>query len=159
DHEFHYSGSPVLPLASADTVGAVVYIGTLSKVLAPGVRLGFVVAPPDLVERLVAYRSFLDLNGDAALDCALADLLADGLIQRHVRKMRRIYRVRRDALATALRQHLGQSLSFTTPTGGTAIWVTTTGAARTARWATHARDRGVVFDHTSTFTLGRRVSA
>jgi hypothetical protein len=54
----------------------------------PPLRLGFVVAPPDLIERLVAYRSYADLQGDPALECALAELLDDGLIQRHVRKMR-----------------------------------------------------------------------
>ena len=94
DHEFHYSGRPVLPLASADAAGLVIYIGTLSKVLAPGLRLGFIVAPGDLIERLVAYRSFVDLQGDPVLESAVAELFEEGLIQRHVRKMRRIYRAR-----------------------------------------------------------------
>jgi Aminotransferase class I and II len=59
DHEFHYSGRPVLQVASADAEGVVVYIGTFSKVLAPGLRLGFVAAAPNLIERLVAHRSFV----------------------------------------------------------------------------------------------------
>ena len=122
DHEFHYSGPPVLPLASADTAGVVVYVGTLSKVLAPALRLGFVVAPPDLVSRLVAYRSFVDLQGDPVLECAVAELLVDGLIQRHVRKVRRLYRARRDALAAELGRRLEGFLSFVKPSGGTAIW-------------------------------------
>src|SRR5262249_40751601 len=107
DHEFHYSGRPVLPMASADGEGVVVYIGTLSKVLAPGLRLGFVAAPPNLIERLVAHRSFIDLQGDPVLESAIAELLDEGLIQRHVRKMRRIYQRRLTVLATALRQALG----------------------------------------------------
>jgi GntR family transcriptional regulator/MocR family aminotransferase len=153
DHEFHYSGRPVLPIASVDTEGAVIYIGTLSKVLAPALRLGFVVAPPDLIERLVAYRSFMDLQGDPVLECAIAELLDDGLIQRHVRKTRRIYRARRQALAAALRQQLGEFLTFRTPSGGTAIWVRTRDARTTARWATRARELGVVFDVGSVYTL------
>src|SRR5207302_1643247 len=56
DHEFHYEGRPVLPLASADVHGVVVYLGTLSKVLAPGMRIGFVVAPEPLAVRLAAIR-------------------------------------------------------------------------------------------------------
>src|SRR6185295_5462462 len=56
DHEFHYDGRPVLPLASTDQAGLVVYIGTLSKILAPGLRVGFVVAPAPLIERLAALR-------------------------------------------------------------------------------------------------------
>ena len=119
DHEFHYSGKPVLPMASLDQAGVVAYVGTLSKVLAPGLRLGFVAAPPDLVEQLIAYRSFVDLQGDHVLECAIAQMLEDGLIQRHVRKMRRVYRARLGALAAALRQQLGHFLTFREPSGGT----------------------------------------
>jgi len=153
DHEFHYGGRPLLPLASVDAAGVVIYIGTLSKVLAPALRLGFVVAPPDLIEQLVAYRSFMDLQGDSVLECAIAELLDDGLIQRHVRKVRRIYRARRDALATALRQGLGDFLTFTAPSGGTAIWVTTRDARTMARWAGRARELGVIFDPGTAFTM------
>ena len=139
DHEFHYTGRPVLPLASVDAAGLVIYIGTWSKVLAPALRLGFIVAPPDLVERLVAYRSFLDLQGDPVLECALAELLDDGLIQRHVRKVKRIYQARRDAFVAALRGQLGTFLSFAVPSGGTAVWVRTRDARTTARWARRSR--------------------
>jgi GntR family transcriptional regulator/MocR family aminotransferase len=153
DHEFHYSGRPLLPLASADTTGTVIYVGTLSKVLAPALRLGFVVAPPDLIERLVAYRSFLDLQGDPVLECALSELLDEGLIQRHVRKVRRIYRARRDALASALGARLGAFLSFDMPSGGTAIWGTTGDERITARWCAEASRLGVVFEPGTAFTL------
>jgi GntR family transcriptional regulator/MocR family aminotransferase len=159
DHEFHYSGRPVLPLASADTAGTVVYVGTLSKVLAPALRLGFVVAPPDLIERLVAYRSFVDLQGDPVLECALSELLDEGLIQRHVRKVRRIYRARRDALATALRRRLGAFVSFVTPSGGTAIWATTEDPSVTASWCAKASRLGVVFEPGTAFTLDGRPCA
>jgi GntR family transcriptional regulator / MocR family aminotransferase len=95
----------------------------MSKVLAPGLRLGFIAAAPNLIEQLVAYRSFVDLQGDHVLEAAIADLLEDGLIQRHVRKMRRVYRARLDTLATSLRRRLGHFLAFRKPEGGTAIWV------------------------------------
>ncbi|MGE5243741.1 MAG: PLP-dependent aminotransferase family protein [Betaproteobacteria bacterium] len=153
DHEFHYHGRPVLPLASADTAGLVIYIGTWSKVLAPALRLGFLVAPPDLIAQLVAYRSFQDLQGDPVLECALAELLDDGLIQRHVRKVKRVYHARRDAFVTALRRDLGAFLSFTVPSGGTAVWVRTRDARTVARWANRARDLGVFFDEGSAFTV------
>ena len=153
DHEFHYSGRPVLPMASADAVGLVIYIGTLSKVLAPGLRLGFIVAPRDLIERLVAYRSFVDLQGDPVLECAVAELFEDGLIQRHVRKMRRIYRARRETLAAALRTQLGHFLTFREPSGGTAIWVRTRDARTMTRWAQAARGAGVAFDAGAAFTI------
>ena len=100
------------------------YVGTFSKVLAPGLRLGFVAAPPDLIEQLIAYRSFVDLQGDHVLECAIAQMLEEGLIQRHVRKMRRVYHARLGALVAALRQQLGHFL-VREPSGGTAIWVRT----------------------------------
>jgi len=152
DHEFHYTGKPVLPLASHDRVGLVGYVGTLSKVLAPGLRLGFIAAPPNLIEQLVAYRSFIDLQGDHVLESAIADLLEDGLIQRHVHKMRRAYRARLEVLASALRVQLGDFLTFRQPSGGTAIWVRTRSAQVMARWARAARDRGVLFDAGPAFT-------
>ena len=153
DHEFHYSGRPVLPMASADAGGHVIYIGTLSKVLAPGLRLGFIVAPADLIERLAAYRSFVDLQGDPVLECAVAELLEEGLIQRHVRKMRRIYRARLETLAAALRTQLGDFVTFREPSGGTAIWVRTRDARTMTRWAQEAQQAGVAFDAGAAFTL------
>jgi GntR family transcriptional regulator / MocR family aminotransferase len=153
DHEFHYAGRSVLPIASADTAGFVIYVGTMSKVVAPGLRLGFVAAPPDLIERLVAYRSFTDLQGDPVLECAVAELLEDGLIQRHVRKMRRLYRERLSTLARALKTQLGTFLSFNEPTGGTAIWVRTRDARTMTRWSQGALRAGVWFDAGAAFTL------
>jgi GntR family transcriptional regulator / MocR family aminotransferase len=128
----------------------------MSKVLAPGLRLGFIAAPPNLIEPLVAYRSFVDLQGDHVLESAIADLLQEGLIQRHARKMRRVYRARLDALATALRRHLGNFLTFREPSGGTAIWVRIRNARLMAEWARAARDRGVLFDAGPAFTVSGR---
>src|SRR6185436_7204697 len=123
DHEFHYEGRPVLPLASADRSGCVVYLGTLSKILAPGLRIGFVVAPPPVVERLSHLRMFADRQGDNLAEYAVAELLEDGEVQRHARRSRKLYQQRRDALASALRKRLGTAVSFQVPSGGSALWV------------------------------------
>ena len=153
DHEFHYRGRPVLPIASSDAAGVVVYLGTLSKVLAPGLRLGFVAAPADLIAQLAAYRSHLDLQGDALLERTIAELLEGGLIQRHVRKVRRVYRSRLATIVAALRKHLAGFLRFQEPSGGTAIWVRTRDARTMVRWSRAAREHGVIFEPPGTFTL------
>jgi len=145
DHEFHYDGRPVLPMASADDAGVVVYVGTLSKILAPGLRIGFVVAPPPLVERLATIRGFVDRQGDRAVERAVAELLEDGDVQRHARRARRIYAARRDALAEALRRELGAAISFVPPAGGMALWARVDGDVDVDAWAERALARGVAF--------------
>jgi GntR family transcriptional regulator/MocR family aminotransferase len=95
----------------------------------------------------------VDLQGDHVLEAAISDLLEDGLIQRHVRKMRRVYRARLDTLTTLLRQRLGDFLAFRRPEGGTAIWVRIRAAHVMAEWTRAARDRGVLFDAGYAFTV------
>ena len=145
DHEFHYDARPVLPVASADDSGVVVYIGTLSKILAPGLRLGFVVAPREVIAHLTSVRRALDIQGDHATEQAIAELFEDGEILRHVHRMRQAYASRRDALADALRRELGSVLSFEVPTGGMALWARVAPDVDLAAWGTRAGELGVSF--------------
>jgi GntR family transcriptional regulator/MocR family aminotransferase len=157
DHEFHYDGRPVLPLASADTAGVVAYVGTFSKVLAPGLRIGYVVAPPALLARLAAHRLHLDVQGDRVLEYALAQLIEEGEIQRHVRRARREYAARRELLADALRKTLGGALSFTVPAGGIGLWVRAADGLDIEMWAACARQRGVIIPTAASFSQDRKV--
>ncbi|HEV8320630.1 MAG TPA: PLP-dependent aminotransferase family protein, partial [Myxococcota bacterium] len=143
DHEFHYEGRPVLPLASADRAGVVVYVGTLSKLLAPGLRIGFAVAPEPLLARVAALRTLTDRQGDLAVEAAVAELLEDGEVQRHAGRARRTYQARRDALAAALRAELGGALSFDLPAGGMALWACTAPGVDADAWSARALARGV----------------
>jgi GntR family transcriptional regulator/MocR family aminotransferase len=144
DHEFHYDGRPVLPLASADRAGVVVYIGTMSKILAPGLRVGYVVGPPELTGRIAAIRSLLDIQGDLAAEAAVAQLIEDGELQRHVARVRRDYARRRDTLAAALTDRLSDAMEFTVPPGGMAIWIRfRTPAVNVEQWARRSLEHGV----------------
>jgi GntR family transcriptional regulator/MocR family aminotransferase len=132
DHEFHYDGPVCVPLAGMDNGGAVIYAGSFSKLLAPGVRLGFVAGPAALLERLAAHRECLDLQGDCATEAAVAEMLEEGEVHRHVRRVRRVYRSRRDLLADLLRAAFGAHGSRSTCLMAASLC----GSARTASTST-----------------------
>ena len=146
DNEFHFEGRPVLPLAGDDPGGVVIYLGTLSKILAPGLRIGFVTGPRAVVEALAARRAIADGQGNLTLQRAAAELLEEGLLQRHARKMRRTYLARRGALATALHRHLGDSVSFELPPGGMSLWLRLDPGLDAEAWARRALKAGVIVD-------------
>ena len=104
DGEFRYDRHPLASL-QALAPQRVVYAGTASKTLAPGVRLGWLVLPADLVDDVVAAKSLADRNSSAIDQLTLAELIASGAYDRHVRRSRLIYRRRRDRLVAALRRH------------------------------------------------------
>jgi GntR family transcriptional regulator/MocR family aminotransferase len=156
DHEFHFDGAPVLPLASADRFGVVAYAGTFSKVLAPALRIGYIVAPPPLLKAVIAHRLHIDVQGDRVLEYALAELLEQGEIQRAIRRARREYAVRREVLAGALRRSLSDSLTFDVPPGGIALWVKAAQGIDIDEWAQRTRDHGAVMVTARSFSVTGR---
>ncbi len=156
DHEFHYEGRPIAPISSEDSSGNLIYIGTLSKVLAPGLRIGYVVAPKELIDALAAIRSHIDSHGDAIFETALAEWIEEGDLERHARRVRRVYLQRRHALDDALRSELGDRLQYTLPNGGMALWVQCLREKDADAWAGRALQRGVRVSPGSLYRLDRR---
>lgn len=122
DYDFHYQSSPILPLVSADTGGMVIYIGTLSKTLAPFIRTGYIIAPQNLILELCRVRQLMDTQGDPIMELALAEMFQDGSINRHMKKALHTYHHRRDVLCELLKQRLSDVIDFKIPDGGLAIW-------------------------------------
>jgi GntR family transcriptional regulator/MocR family aminotransferase len=156
DNEIHFHGRPVLPLASTDRAGVVMYVGTLSKILAPALRLGYVVAPRLVQDRMAQLRLFIDRQGDTAMEVAIAELLEDGVVQRHARRMRRVYLGRRDALVEALGRRLGDVLSVESPAGGLALWAAVSPDVDVHAWADRALGKGVHFRSSKSFAFDGR---
>ncbi|SEW54000.1 MocR-like pyridoxine biosynthesis transcription factor PdxR [Chitinophaga arvensicola] len=123
DYDFHYSSAPILPLASADHGGNVIYIGSFTKSLGLSIRIGFMIGPADFISEAANLRRLMDLRGDNLSEQALANLLADGTIDRHLKKSNKVYKERRDLLCLLLKKKLGDAVQFTVPAGGMAIWL------------------------------------
>jgi GntR family transcriptional regulator / MocR family aminotransferase len=122
DFDFHYKHRPLLPLASADENGMVIYCGSFSKSFSPAFRMGYIVAAENVIEHLARVRILLDRQGDHILDNAMADLLNDGTIQRYSRKTLAVYEERRNLFCDLLSRELKDVVSFTLPEGGMTVW-------------------------------------
>ncbi len=134
-----------------------IYAGTLSKDASPSAcGLGFVVAAERVIEQLGALRASIDRQGDRVLETAVAELLEDDELQRHARKVRRIYHARRDALVATLERELGDALAVRVPAGGITLWVRVAGDVALERWRARALERGVAFSIGRDFDLTGR---
>ena len=143
DFDFHYNSSPILPLASADAGRNVVYVGSLSKVFSPALRIGYVVAPAAVIEAMANLRRIIDRQGDNLLEAAVAVLFKDGDMQRHLKKAQKVYHARRDLFCAMLQSELGHVIEFSKPTGGLAVWATFDKAFPLLKTAQKCRENGL----------------
>ncbi|MBM7419387.1 MULTISPECIES: PLP-dependent aminotransferase family protein [Chryseobacterium] len=123
DYDFHYDKSPILPLASADTNGMVIYIGSFGKSLVPGFRTGFIVAPENLMIEMRKYLGIIDRQGDVLMEHVLGEMIAEGEINRYLKKSLKTYQERRDYFVSLLEKNLGDYIDFQKPSGGLAVWM------------------------------------
>jgi len=107
DSEYRYSGPPLPAMQGLSPGAPVVYIGTFSKVMFPGLRIGYLIAPPRLVKAFTRAKWLSDRQTPFLEQAVLADFLRDGHLERHIRRMRRLYGSRREALVEALKRHFG----------------------------------------------------
>jgi GntR family transcriptional regulator/MocR family aminotransferase len=117
DSEFRYQGKPLPALKSLDRRDRVLYVGTFSKVLSPGLRVGYVVVPPSLVGRFTDIAQSLQPPPNALIQATIAEFLEQGYLARHIRRMRQLYAERRVALAEALGEYV-PALSIELKPGG-----------------------------------------
>jgi 2-aminoadipate transaminase len=120
--ELRYEGDPLPTLKSLDTDGTVIYLGTFSKILAPGFRLGWVLASPEAFEVLVHGKQPSDLHTSMAPQMATYLVARDGFIDRHIVRIKDFYRERRDVMLAAIEADFPSEVHFTRPAGGLFVW-------------------------------------
>ncbi len=121
DSEFHYDGLPTACVQGLDAHQRTIYLGTFSKTLYPGLRMGYMALPPGLVDAFARARSIMDGHTPQILQLTLARFMEDGHYNSHVRAMRKLYAGRRQALLDALGKQLGGIVQAVRPPGGLQI--------------------------------------
>jgi GntR family transcriptional regulator / MocR family aminotransferase len=145
-YDFHYDNSPVLPLASLNTSGHVIYIGSFSKCLSPSIRIGYFVAPFKIMQAANKLRRIMDRQGDPLLERAMSEFIKCGDLQRHLKKSVNIYRQRRDQFCSLISQHLSEHVSFTKPEGGMSVWMVFKKPGITKTLLEKLSDKGYLLD-------------
>jgi DNA-binding transcriptional MocR family regulator len=124
EEEMKYFGRVVLPIKSMDRHQIVVYCGTFSKVLFPGIRIGWIAAERECIEHLTALRRFSELSPSMILQAALDEFCRSGCYDRHISKMHRVYRKRMQTATRELRRRIRPEWAeWTEPSGGFLIWL------------------------------------
>jgi 2-aminoadipate transaminase len=108
----------------APYAGNVIYISTFSKILSPGLRLGWIVAPVEVIQRLVMAKQGMDLHTTTFTQMVVYEVARGGFLDEHIKIIRDTYRVRRDAMLAAMDRHFPEGVTWTRPKGGLFLWVT-----------------------------------
>ncbi len=156
DAELRYADPVVPALKTHDRMGQIIYAGTFSKILFPSLRLGYVVAPRPLLERMVLARWRTDFASGAVEQAAVASLLAGGALPRHLKRVREIYACRLAAMLDALAASMPPGVAWSRPLGGQGVWLTLPRGVDPLRFRSDAADRGIALDGEGLFTLAAR---
>ncbi len=140
-----FDAPPPLPLTARNPAGCI-YLGSFSKVLAPGLRLGFLIAPPALMPKLLQAKQAADLHSPGFNQRMIAEVMQGGFLDRHVPTIRALYKSQRDAMLAALaREMQGLDVTWNTPAGGMFLWARLPEGVNAVELLPQAVDKGVAF--------------
>ena len=153
EEEMKYFGKCVLPIKSMDAKGLVIYVGTFSKVLFPGIRVGWIAGSEQLISWISKIKQSKELSGNQ-LDQAAIDLFCrKGYFELHTAKMHRIYRKRMQAALKAISTHIPDHVSYTKPNGGYTIWFSFQSKLTETEFMQRIAEKGVQVSPGSVFSI------
>ncbi|MER3465387.1 MAG: PLP-dependent aminotransferase family protein [Chitinophagaceae bacterium] len=123
DHEFYFAPRPIFPIGSLAHLNRYVYIGTLSKIIAPALRIGYLYTNQSLIDKILTLRKIIDVQGDVLMEQAVLELIKDGTIKRHLKRVTSVYLKKRDYFENLIYETLKNKIDFQKPNGGLAFWL------------------------------------
>lgn len=148
-----FDGEPLPPIKAHDSAGLVFYVGSFSKLVAPALRLGWIVAPKDLMERITTLRESLDLESSGWIQRAVHRFVSRGFLEPHLDQLSRANRERRDVLVEELERRFGGRAHWSLPQGGLFLWMVLEGDVDTWERFPKAIERQVAYIPGAAFAL------
>lgn len=143
--ELYYNEPPPPSLKALDTHGGVIYLGTFSKTICPGLRTGWMIAPPTVINRIALEKQYVDLHSNNLSQWLLHLFLQEGVLDGHLATIRKEYKKRRNAMANSIQRHCNSNLDFSLPTGGFYLWCKLQTGVTSSLLLHEARKNGVSF--------------
>ncbi len=155
--ELTYSGESPPPIKYWDSEGRVIYCGSFSKILAPGLRVGWVVADPETIRKFEIVKQRRDLHTSTLCQYVAAEYIRRGYLEQHIPKIRAFYKSRLKAMLNALDEHMPKGFEWTKPEGGMFVWVSGPRTLDTTLMLDRAVENGVVYVPSEAFYVDRSV--
>jgi len=122
-YDFDFSNRPILPMASADHGGRLIYIGCFDRIISSSIRLGYLIACPEIIQMAAHFQGLIDQHGDVQMESMLGRMISSGDYNRHIIKAKKVYSERCELLCKLLETTFGNVVRFSKPTGGMAVWL------------------------------------
>ncbi|MEM4053873.1 MAG: PLP-dependent aminotransferase family protein [Ignisphaera sp.] len=153
----YYGNEDIKPLAALDPYGVVIYISSLSKVLAPSLRLGCIIADTDTIEKLTVLKHITDLTTSSLSQYVARELIENGVLERNIGEIRKLYRRKRNTVVEIIEEEFPKDSSYTNPSGGFFTWIKLNSRIDTEELLEKALTRNVIFTPGHGFYCNRDV--
>ncbi len=159
DNEFHFGYRPVSPLSSFTELKNYVYVGTMSKVVAPALRIGYLVSnDASLIEKVSNLRKIIDVQGDSIMEQAVLQLIKDGTLKRHLKRATHHYKAKRDFMATLLNKNMKDKADYTVPDGGLAFWIVPKKKVNWPQLSEKLKNKGIKIVTPDTYSFDKSIN-